>query len=114
MNKKEITINGKTYPIAFTMDTMINFEEIADKSFFETDLKKMKDRLALVMAAVIAADGKTKLTVEDLRGNGDFDAVQQLIAAFNVVMEASTEFFKIPAVEPKDEKPKDDDEGAKN
>lgn len=113
MNKKEITINGKTYPIAFTMDTMINFEEIADKSFFETDLKKMKDRLALVMAAVIAADGSTKLTVEDLRGNGDYDAVQQLIAAFNVVMEASTEFFKIPAVEPKDEKPKDD-EGAKN
>lgn len=114
MNKKEITINGKTYPIAFTMDTMMNFEEIADKSFFETDLKKMKDRLALVMAAVIAADAKTKLTVEDLRGNGDFDAVQQLIAAFNIVMEASTEFFKIPAVEPKDEKPKDDEESAKN
>ena len=117
MTQKEITINGKTYPIVFTMDTMINFEEIADKSFFETDLKRLKDRLAIIMAAVITADDKTKITVEELRGNGDLEAVQQIIAAFNIVMEASTEFFKIPAVEPKDEKPKDeqtDEDKAKN
>ena len=117
MTQKEITINGKTYPIVFTMDTMMNFEEIADKSFFETDLKRLKDRLAIIMAAVITADDKTKLTVEELRGNGDLEAVQQIIAAFNIVMEASTEFFKIPAVEPKDEKPKDeqtDEDKAKN
>ena len=117
MTKKEITINGKTYPIAFTMDTMINFEEIADKPFFGNDLKRLKDRMAIIMAAVITADEKTKLTVEELRGNGDFDAVQQIIAAFNVVMEASIEFFKIPAVEPKDEKPageQNDEEKAKN
>ena len=117
MTKKEITINGNTYPIAFTMDTMINFEEIADKSFFDTDLKRLKDRMAIIMAAVITADENTKLTVEELRGSGDLAAVQQIIAAFNVVMEASTEFFKIPAVEPKDEKPADeqtDEDKAKN
>ncbi len=114
MTQKEITINGKTYPIVFTMDTMMNFEEIADKSFFEIDLKRLKDRLAIIMAAVITADDKTKLTVEELRGNGDLEAVQQIIAAFNIVMEASTEFFKIPSVEPKDEKPDDDEDNAKN
>lgn len=117
MIKKEITINGKTYPIVFSMDTMLNFEEIADKSFFETDMKRLKDRLAIIMAAVITADDKTKITVEELRGNGDLEAVQQIIAAFNIVMEASTEFFKIPAVEPKDEKPADeqtDEDKAKN
>lgn len=114
MTQKEITINGNVYPIQFTMDTMLNFEEIADKSFFDTDLKRMKDRMALIMAAVITANEKTTLTVEDLRGSGDLEAVQQIIAAFNTVMEASTEFFKIPAVEPKDEKPADDDDKAKN
>ena len=113
MTQKEITINGKTYPIVFTMDTMMNFEEIADKSFFDTDLKRMKDRMAIIMAAVITANEKTTLTVDDLRGSGDFEAVQQIIAAFNTVMEASTEFFKIPAVEPKDKKPADG-EDAKN
>ena len=117
MTQKEITINGKTYPVVFTMDTMMNFEEIADKSFFETDLKRLKDRLAIIMAAVITADDKTTLTVEELRGNGDLEAVQQIIAAFNIVMEASTEFFKIPAVEPNDEKPAEeqtDEDKAKN
>ena len=117
MTQKEITINGKTYPVVFTMDTMMNFEEIADKSFFETDLKRLKDRLAIIMAAVITADDKTTLTVEELRGNGDLEAVQQIIAAFNIVMEASTEFFKIPAVESKNEKPAEeqtDEDKAKN
>ena len=104
MTKKEITINGNTYPIAFTMDTMINFEEIADKSFFDTDLKRLKDRMAIIMAAAITADEKTKLTVEELRGSGDLEAVQQIIAAFNIVMEASTEFFKVPAVVADEEK----------
>ena len=115
MTKKEITINGKIYPVVFTIETMMNFEEIADKSFFETDLKKLKDRMALVIAAVIAADEKTTLTVDDLRGSEDIEAIQQVMAAFNVVMEASTEFFKIPSVEPKDTKQTNDqEEGVKN
>ena len=115
MTKKEITINGKTYPVVFTIETMMNFEEIADKSFFETDLKKLKDRMALVIAAVIAADEKTTLTVDDIRGSEDIEAIQQVMAAFNVVMEASTEFFKIPSVEPKDTKQTNDqEEGVKN
>ena len=117
MIKKEITINGKTYPVAFSMDTMLNFEEIADKSFFDTELKLMKDRMAIIMAAAITADAKTKLTVEELHGNGELEAVQQIIAAFNIVMKASKEFFKIPDVEPKDEKPAEeqtDEEKAKN
>ena len=111
MTQKVITINNQQFPVVFTMDTLMNFEEIVNKSFFESDFKTFKDRMALVIAAVITADEKTTLTIEMLKGNGDFAAMQQIITAFNVVMELSGEFFKIPAVEPKDEKPAEETEG---
>lgn len=98
MNKRNITINGVDYPVVFTMDTLMNFESVVGKSFFETDFKTLKDRMALVIAAVITADEKTDLTVEAMKGNNDLDAVNQIIAAYNIVSEAMGEFFKVPEV----------------
>lgn len=96
--KKEITIGGVQYPVEFTFQTLLNFEEIAGKSFFETDFKKLKDHIALIAAAVYAADEKTKLTVEGIMAGKDLKAIQDITAAFNIVTDLCNEYFEIPKV----------------
>lgn len=95
MTKKEITIQGKQYPVIFTLATLCNFEEITSQAFFGADLNIVKNRIALIMAAVLAADEDSKLTVEDIRGNEDLEAYQQITQAFIVIGELSKEFFKV-------------------
>lgn len=95
MTKKEITIQGKQYPVIFTLATISNFEEITSQSFFEANLNTVKCRIALIMAAAIAADENTKLTVEGIKGKEDLEAYQQISAAFIVIGELSKEFFKV-------------------
>jgi hypothetical protein len=103
MIQKEITIQGKTYPVVFTMKTIVNFEEIANKSFFGEQLEKLSDRMAIVIAAVLAADEHADMKVSDMTSL-DWDGIQELLKAFSVVMEMSLEFFKIPGVIDKPEK----------
>ena len=66
MNTKEITINGKTYPVVFNMKTILGYEEISGQSFFGEDFSKMSERLALITAAVISAGGKEELSIDDM------------------------------------------------
>lgn len=103
MNKKEITINGVNYPVVFTMDTLMNFERIVKKSFFESDLKTLVDRMALIFAAVVTADKETKLTIEIMKGNNDMEAIRQIIAAYLIVAEMMDKFFEVPEVVKKTE-----------
>ena len=48
MKQKEITINGKQYPVIFTLATLSNFEEITGKPFFKADLDIIKNRIAII------------------------------------------------------------------
>jgi len=117
MKTKEITINGVNYPIVCTMDTLMNFESIVNKSFFETDFKTLKDRMALIIAAVITADEHTDLTAEAMKGGNDLNAVKQIIAAYNIVAALMGEFFELPEVvkqAEESEQPDDPDEKPKN
>lgn len=117
MNKKEITIGGKTYPIDFTMQAIMLFEEVTDKSFFDTNFNKTTDRMALIYAAVMNADKKADITVEKITGNMDLQAVKDIIAAFGTVMNLANDFFKLPKVteeEDKADEPKKGEEKQKN
>ena len=105
MKQNYITINGVNYPVVFTLLTMSNFEEITNKGFFESNLVTTNNRIAIVIAAALAADKDTKLTVEEMRGQETFDDYKQIVAAFNTVMELANDFFKVPGVEPKPEQP---------
>ena len=96
--KKEITIGAVQYPVEFTFQTLLNFEQITKKSFFETGFDMITDRIALVAAAVYAADEKTKLTVEDIMGTRDLKTIQDITAAFVIVMDLMNEYFEIPKV----------------
>ena len=118
MTQKEITINGKQYPVVFDLQTMMNFEEITNgTSFFGAPLDTLKHRVAIIAAAAISADDKTDLTVEAILGDKDYKAMQQIIEAYNVVMTLAGEFFPIPEIEKKnnpDQEQKSEEEGAKN
>ena len=117
MSKKEITIAGTTYPIDFTMQAIMTFEEIADKSFFDCNFNKTTDRMALIYAAVMNADKKADITIEKIAGSMDLQAIQDIIAAFGTVMNLANDFFKLPKVteeEDKTNEPKEGDEKPKN
>ena len=105
---KEITIQGKTYPVIFTMKTIINFEAITEKTFFGDKLEKLTDRIALIIAAVLAYDKKAKLEFEDL-ADLDWDGIQELQRAFAVIMDMSYDFFKIPRIMEKAQKEEGDE-----
>ena len=112
MKTKEITIGGKNYPVIFTLATISNFEEITGKPFFKADLDIIKNRIAIICAAAIAADENTKLTVEELRGNDDLEAYKQICTVYNTIIEMAAEFFHIPPTEKKEaEQTAAEDEG---
>lgn len=96
--KKEITIGGVQYPVEFTFQALLNFEQITKKSFFETDFKMITDRIALIAAAVYAANENTKLTVEDIMGERKLKDIQDITAAFVIIMDLCNEYFEIPKV----------------
>jgi hypothetical protein len=97
---KEITINGKTYPVVFNMKTILGYEQISGKSFFGEDFSKMSERLALIAAAVISAGGKEELSIDDMINADTMELVQEILAAYTVVIGMVNEFFKKPDVEP--------------
>ena len=113
MTQKIITLQGKQYPVVFGMKTMVGYEEIVGKGWFTTDWSdvKFRERMAVVVAAILAANEKSKISADDLLSIDNVDDMKELIKAFNDIMELSTEFFKLPAVEKTDEKPA---ENAKN
>lgn len=111
MNQKEIKIKGTAYPVAFNMRTMLNFEEISGKPFFGETFDTLKPRIALILAAVLAADEQTTLTVDMLMQADDWQCVQDIITAYATIMEITGEFFKVPDIEKgKDPEPKADED----
>ncbi len=103
MNTKEITINGKTYPVVFNMKTILGYEQISGRSFFGEDFAKMSERLALIVAAVISAGSKEELSIDDMINADRMELVQEILTASTVVINMVNEFFKKPDVEPKQE-----------
>ena len=95
MKQKEITIGGQQYPVAFTLKTIDGFERITSTRFSTANLDLTHNRMALIVAAALTADENTKLTAEDITGDGDLKALKQITAATTTIMELVTEFFEI-------------------
>ncbi|MBQ8676632.1 MAG: hypothetical protein IJ528_10520 [Bacteroidaceae bacterium] len=102
MIKKEITIQGRQYPVCFDMQTIINFEEITSQQFFTgVQFNTLKNQIAIVLAAILSADKDTYLTFDTFMGKKDFDTMQQIVKAYVVVAKLMAEFFKLSDVEKK-------------
>ena len=110
MKTGQVTLCGKEYDIVFNMQTMINFEEIANKSFMGVKFDRIHDRIILIFAAVLSADAETKLKPDELLKADNMAAVREIGTAFSEVAALMDIFFEVPAVEPKPEKPADSKE----
>lgn len=103
MKQKEVTINGVQYPVVFTLDTLFGVEEIIGGSFFEANFGTLKNRMALVLAAIYSADDKADITVDALKAMEPLKMIQEVTAAFVAVSELMNEFFRIPEAEKQNE-----------
>lgn len=98
MTQKEVTINGKEYPVVFNLKTITNFEYITGTSFFSDKLETLTSKMALLLAAASSADENTKLTLKDMTGRDSWKAIQEILIAATVVLHQAEDYFEIPAV----------------
>jgi len=112
---REIQIGTRTLPVAFNMTTLLAYEDISGRPFFNENFERTKERLAIIFAAVYAADKDTTFAVEDLMTCSDW---QQISTAFETVTQLATEFFTVPKVvadaEQQEAAQQDEGDGAKN
>ena len=95
MQKKEITLNGKPVAVCFTIATLLTYEDLTDRNFFGQQFDKLKERIALIYAAIYTADRNTTVTVDDILNTDNW---QEISDAFTTVMQMAGDFFKLPKV----------------
>lgn len=95
MQKKEITLNGKPVAVSFTIATLLTYEDLTDRNFFSEQFEKLKERIALIYAAIYTADRNTTVTVDDILNTDNW---QEISEAFTTVMQMAGDFFKLPKV----------------
>ena len=93
--QKEITLNGKSVAVDFMLTTLLTYEEITDSNFFGEQFERLKERIALIYAAIYTADHDTTITVEDILSTNNW---QEISDAFTTVMQMAGDFFKLPKV----------------
>ena len=112
MKEKTIRIAGKEYQIVFNLQTILNFEEMANISFFGEDFHRFIHKIYLVASAIYAANDKADIKAEDMM-KVDVNGVYDIIEAYNQTMQMANEFFKVPEVakpeEPEPEKTEGDE-----
>lgn len=111
MKERKITIAGKEISVAFNGATMISFEEITKKPFFEEKFTTQASRMALIFSAIYAFDENTDMTMTELMKTVSWKEMNE---AFTIVMEASMEFFDIPEVAKQPEPTEEEKKNAKN
>lgn len=112
---KEVTILGKTYPVVFVLQTILNYENLnKGKSFFGEKFEDTMSRIRLVVSAILAANKDAEINFDELLKIDTWDKTMEIMSAFAVVMELSAKFFHMPEIEPKDEPaPADAEDGEK-
>ena len=108
MNDKKTTINilGEEITIAFNVQVEIAYEEISGEAFSIDSLAKMKNSVALYMAAIITANPNTDITVERLMKEA---SGKEIAALSNATIQAMSEWMDIPKVIPTEDKEPEDD-----
>lgn len=95
MLKKEITLNGQTVPVAFSLATALKYEENTDGNFFGEQFEGLNERVELIYDAIYTADHNTTITFDDIL---NVDSWQEFADAFTTVMQMAGDFFKLPKV----------------
>lgn len=90
-----IEILKEKLDIRFNMAVELAYEEITGEEFNVESLKKMKNTIALGMAAILVANENTEITIERLlkEANG-----HEIGALNKAVLDSMTEWLAIPEV----------------
>ena len=106
--EKQITLLGNQYKIAFNMATEIAYEEISGQGFDMEALAKTKNTAILYLAAILANNPDSDLTLDDILFRATLPEIAELRTA---VLDSMTEWMRIPEVmkdgKAKEEKEKD-------
>ena len=102
-----ITILGETLDIKFNMQVELNYEEISGEAFTIEALAKMKNSIALYMAAILAANPDTDITVDRLLREAKGPEIAALSTA---VITAMTDWMQIPSIIKSEEKEETDEQ----
>lgn len=113
MNQKQITLCGKTYPVAFTLDTMIRFEHLLKRSFFLCNFELLDEQIAVTLCAVFTANPDADISADEVMQADTLAKLKELTDAYAVVKEMIIEFFKDDAAEPEPKAEDDSQEGEK-
>lgn len=98
MKTEEITINGKTYKIAFTVKTMMSYEKLTGNSFFNAKFSGLSEQLPLIIASILTVDDNPEISMDELMNIDNIHGLQDIISAFAAVMELSEQFFDLPTI----------------
>ena len=109
MTERKVTVLGEELDIRFNMAVEIAYEEIANEPFNVQSLERQKNIVALCMAAIIMNNPETKITTEQFIREVASDEYNAIAAA---VIEAMTEWMKIPSVIPQDKPTEEETEAA--
>lgn len=109
--EKKVTVLGEELDIRFNMAVEIAYEEIANEPFNVQSLERQKNIVALCMATIIANNPETKITAERFIREVASDEYNTLVSA---VIEAMTEWMKIPSVIPQDKPSEEEAEKAED
>jgi len=93
--KTTITVGGREVPVTFTLGTLLSYEEIAGKPFIGETFDRFRERVALVLAAIVSADPETEVTFENIIATDNFADIS---AGFETVSRMATAFFEMPKV----------------
>ena len=93
MITKEVILKEKKYPVAFDMQTILGYEEIAGKPFFGQSLEMMTDRIALLCASILSADEKNDIDIKELLTTKDKNLIIEIALATAVVIKMANDFF---------------------
>ena len=111
----KVKISNEEIDIQFNMAVEIAYEEVAGEPFNIESLSKMKNTMALCMAAIVAANPDTSITMDYLLKNASVKEIGELK---NAVTETMMEWLQIPKViadaEAKEEQPDVNEEQPKN
>ena len=105
--EKKVTVLGEELDIRFNMAVEIAYEDIANEPFSVQSLERQKNIVALCMAVIIVNNPDTKITTEQFIREVPSDEYNAIVSA---VIEAMTEWMKIPSVIPKSEKAEESDQ----
>lgn len=108
---EKINVLGEKLVIKFNMAVEIAYEEITGESFSIEQLNKQKNCVALYMAAIIANNDKTKITIERLMKDA---TGKEFVEIAKAVTDSMLEWMKIPSVLPKEKPVEVSEEEEKN